>query len=65
MYIDELKYSENYTLDEIDSYFNAVREYIKKEEIKKLQKQMKEETNEVVKRELASKIIELKVKGEE
>jgi DNA primase len=65
MYIDELGYSENYLLDEIDTYFNTVREYIKKEEIRKLQNKMKTETNEVVKRELASKIIELKMKGEE
>ncbi len=64
MYIDELKYSENYTLEEIDAYFSSIKEYIKKEEIKKLQNKMKNETNEVVKRELASRIIELKVKGE-
>ena len=65
MYIDELGYSENYLLDEIDTYFNTIREYIKKEEIRKLQDKMKTETNEVVRRELAAKIIELKVKGEE
>jgi hypothetical protein len=65
MYIDELEFDKNYTLEEIDTYFNTVREYIKKEEIRKLQNKMKTETNEVVRRELAAKIIELKVKGEE
>ena len=43
MYIDELKYSENYTLEEIDAYFSSIKEYIKKEEIKKLQNKMKNE----------------------
>ena len=64
LYIDELNYDEKYLLEEIDSHFESIREYIKKEEIKRLMNKMKTETNEVVKREIASQIIELKVKGD-
>lgn len=54
--IDELKYSENYTLEEIDGYFKTIKDYSNKKQIDELKNKLKNETNEVVRRELAKKI---------
>ena len=54
--IDELNYSENYTMEEIDSYFKTIKEYSNKNQIEELKKKLKNETNDVVRKELAKKI---------
>ena len=54
--IDSLDYSDNYTLDEIDSYFNTIKEYSNKKQINELSNKLKNETNEVVRKEIAKKI---------
>ena len=60
--IDSLNYKEEYTLDEIDSYFNVIKEYSSKKQINELQNKLKNETNVVVRKELAKKIMEIRVK---
>ena len=61
--IDELKYKTDYTLDEIDGYFNVIKEYSLNKEINELEIKLKNETNPVVKKELASKIIDIKLRS--
>lgn len=60
--IDELNLSKNYSLSEIDEYFNVIKEYSEKSQIKDLSNKLKNETNEVVRRELAKKIFEIRIK---
>ena len=57
-YIDSLSYSENYTMEEIDNYFDTIKEFSNKKQIENLQKQLKNETNDVVRKEIAKKIME-------
>ena len=54
--IDELKYDENYSIEEIDNYIKTIKEYSYKKDIEELTKKLKNETNEVVRREIAKKI---------
>ena len=56
MEIDELKYDENYSIEEIDNYIKTIKEYSYKKEINELTKKLKNESNEVVRREIAKKI---------
>ena len=58
--IDELKYKTDYTLDD---YFNVIKEYSLNKEINELEIKLKNETNPVVKKELASKIIDIKLRS--
>ena len=61
--IDSLDYSENYTMEEIDNYFDTIKEFSNKKQIENLQNKLKSETNDVVRKEIAKKIIDLKIKG--
>ena len=54
--IDGLEYKDEYTYDEIDSYFNTIKEYSNKKQINELSNKLKNETNEVVRKEIAKKI---------
>ncbi len=48
--------------DELDEYFNTIKEYITKKKIEDLTNELKVTTNEVKKRELAKQIVEIKMK---
>ncbi len=61
-YIDSLEFSENYSMEEIDNYFDTIREFSNKKQIENLQNKLKTETNDVVRKEIAKKIIEIKSK---
>lgn len=61
--IDSLPLSENYEMKEIDNYFDVIKEYSSKKQIVDLQNKLKNETNEVVRKEIAKKIIDIKIKG--
>ena len=62
-YIDSLDLSENYKMEEIDNYFDVINEFSNKKQIENLQNKLKTETNEVIRKELAKKIIDLKING--
>ena len=62
-YIDALDLSENYKMEEIDNYFDVIKEFSNKKQIENLQNKLKTETNEVIRKELAKKIIDLKING--
>ena len=57
--IDELDYDIN---ENIDDYFNVIKENLYKNQIEKLTNQLKSETNEIKRKEIASKIVEIKIK---
>ena len=61
-YIDSLEFSENYSMEEIDNYFDTIKEFSNKKQIENLQEKLKSETNDVVRKEIAKKIIEIKSK---
>ena len=61
--IDSLDLSNEYKMEEIDNYFDVIKEFSNKKQIENLQDKLKTETNEVVRKELAKKIIDLKIKG--
>ena len=61
--IDSLDLSNEYKMEEIDNYFDVIKEFSNKKQIENLQEKLKTETNEVVRKELAKKIIDLKIKG--
>ena len=60
--IDEMKQAKNYTKEEIDECFNTIKEYSKKKQIDELSEKLKKETNEVVRKELAKKIFDIRIK---
>ena len=62
IYIDELNYKEEYTMEEIDGYFDVIKEYSNKKQIEELSNKLKNETNEVVRKELAKKIFDIRIK---
>ena len=57
--IDNLDYKKEYTMEEIDGYFKIIKEYSNKKQINELSNKLKNETNEVVRKELAKKIEKL------
>ena len=59
--IDSLPYSENYTMEEIDNCFDTIKEFSTKKQIENLQAKLKAETNDVVRKEIAKKIIDIKM----
>ena len=61
--IDSFDLSNEYKMEEIDNYFDVIKEFSNKKQIENLQDKLKTETNEVVRKELAKKIIDLKIKG--
>jgi len=60
--IDELNINREYTKEEIDDYFDAIKEYSNKKQIKELSEKLKNETNEVVRKEIAKKIFDIRIK---
>ena len=60
-YIDSLEYSNEYTEEEIDNYFDTIKEFSSKKQIENLQAKLKTETNDVVRKEIAKKIIDIKM----
>jgi len=60
--IDEGKYNKKLNEDEIKDYFCAIREYQKKVQINELQDKLKNETNDVVRKEIAKKIFDIRIK---
>ena len=62
-YIDSLDLSDNYKMEEIDNYFDVIKEFSSKKQIENLKEKLKTETNEVVRKELAKKIIDIKMNG--
>lgn len=60
--IDELPLGENYDMKEIDEYFDTINEYSKNKQIEELNEKLKNESNEVVRRELAKKIFDIRIK---
>ena len=61
--IDSLDLGDNYKMEEIDNYFYVIKEFSSKKQIENLQNKLKTETNEVVRKEIAKKIIDLKING--
>ncbi len=59
--IDSLPYSENYSMEEIDNCFDTIKEFSNKKQIENLQAKLKAETNDVVRKEIAKKIIDIKM----
>lgn len=55
-YIDK----EDYTKEEINDYIEVVNNYLKKEKVKNLEKELKEEINPIKKAEILKKIMEVK-----
>lgn len=60
--IDELPLGENYDMKEIDGYFETINEYSKNKQIEELNEKLKNESNEVVRREIAKKIFDIRIK---
>ena len=60
--IDDLNYTKDELSDNIDEYFNTIRQYLYKQKIDKLTNDLKNETNEIKRREIAQKIIDIKMK---
>ena len=60
--IDELKFNKEYTKEEIEEFFDTIREYSNKKQIKELSEKLKNETNEVVRKEIAKKIFDIRIK---
>ena len=60
--IDELPLGENYDMKEIDEYFGTINEYSKNKQIEELNEKLKNESNEVVRREIAKKIFDIRIK---
>ena len=52
-----------FSYEEIDSYFKSVKEYIKNKKIEELQIKLKNETNDIVKKEIAKQILDIRIKG--
>ncbi len=61
--VEEANLNENYSIEEIDDYIKAIRDYNVKNEINRLTNKMKDELDPLKKAEIAQKIIDLK-KGE-
>ena len=60
-FIDSLELNKEYTMEEIDNYFDTIKEFSSKKQIENLQETLKNETNDVVRKEIAKKIIDIKM----
>ena len=60
--IDSLEYNSEYDMKVIDSYFNVIKEYLNNKEMEKLKIELKNANNEIIRKEIAKKIVELKMK---
>lgn len=63
--IASLKLKDNYTLEEIDDYIHVIKECNIGSEQNRLKELMKKEIDPIKKAEIAQKIVDLKVRGEE
>ena len=55
-----IKLCEN--VDELNSYFKTIKEYISKKKINDLLNKLKTETNEITRKEIAKEIVDIKKK---
>lgn len=62
--IEASDFKENYTLDEINDYINVINEFNIKKEAKLIKEKMKNEVDPIKKAELAQKIMDLKLRGD-
>ena len=60
--ISDLKYTEDELNDNIDNYFDVIKESLYNNQIVKLTSELKNESNSVKRMEIAQKIVELKIK---
>ena len=60
--ISDLKYTEDELNDNIDNYFDVIKESLYNNQIVKLTGELKNESNSVKKMEIAQKIVDLKIK---
>jgi len=60
--ISDLKYTEDELKDNIDNYFDVIKESLYNNQIKKLTSELKNESNSVKKIEIAQRIVDLKMK---
>ena len=60
--ISDLKYTEDELNDNIDNYFDVIKESLYNNQIKKLTSELKNESNSVKKIEISQKIVDLKMK---
>lgn len=60
--ISDLKYTEDELNDNIDNYFDVIKESLYNNQIVKLTSELKNETNSVKKMEIAQRIVDLKMK---
>lgn len=60
--IDALEFQNEELNDNLDDYFNVIKEYLYNAQIKKLTDELKGTTSEVKRKEIAQKIVELKMK---
>ena len=60
--IDDLEYANEQLNEDIDSYFDVIKESLYKSQIEKLTIELKKETNEIKRKEIAQKIIDIKLK---
>lgn len=60
--ISDLKYTEDELNDNIDNYFDVIKESLYNNQIVKLTSELKNESNSVKKMEIAQKIVDLKIK---
>ncbi len=63
--IEASGYKDEYNLDEINDYINVIKEYNIKNELKRIKKEMKEQPDPIKRAEIAQRIVELKMRGEE
>ena len=60
--IDDMEYSKEQLEDDIDNYFNVIRENLYNIQIKRLTNELKNEVNEIKRKEIAQKIVDIKLK---
>lgn len=60
--IDDMEYTKDELDDNIDNYFNVIKKYLYNMQIEKLTNKLKNETNEIKRKEIAQQIVDLKLK---
>ena len=60
--IDDIDYSSGELDDDIENYFKVIKQYLYEERINKLKNDLKNETNEIKRKEIAQKIVDIKMK---
>ncbi len=62
VYINDLNYKDEYLMEDIDSYFKVIKEFLNELKINKLKNELKNEKNEIIRKEIARKIVSIKMK---